>query len=85
MIDDDATPFRLAAQAFKELGFELVHRKSTGGTDGNHYNGAGIQCVALSVGQQHEHSVEECLAIQDFFDAACAQLKILEIAGNEAQ
>jgi len=82
-LDKRDKTYRIAKKAFDKLGFEVHPKKSTGGTDGNYYNGAGIHCAVLSVGQTDAHSVKETLKLQDLYDAAHAQLEIIAIAGGE--
>jgi tripeptide aminopeptidase len=72
-IDENAEPYRQAAQAIRSLGFEVSPRKSGGGTDGNHFNAKGIPCVALPTGMCDEHATTEHIAIDDLV-LACQTL-----------
>ena len=68
-IDPDAAPYREAAAAISSLGYDVVPRKSGGGTDGNLFNAKGIPCVALPTGMVDEHATSEHIAIEDMVTA----------------
>jgi tripeptide aminopeptidase len=82
-VSTEEKPYKLALQVFDKLGFTAIPERSTGGTDANHYNGAGLQCVGLSVGQTNPHALDEQIAINDVYDAARVQLEILLLAAGE--
>jgi tripeptide aminopeptidase len=69
-IDPSAKPYREAARALESLGIEVINRKSGGGTDGNVFNNAGIECVAMCTGMADEHANTEHIAIDDLITAA---------------
>jgi tripeptide aminopeptidase len=73
-----------AARAYTQLGIPLNNRPSTGGTDANNFNAAGIPAVALSTGMMAEHSPGEHIAIQDLFDATRAALCMVLNAADHA-
>jgi tripeptide aminopeptidase len=50
-------------------GFDVVPRKSGGGTDGNLFNAKGIPCVALSTGMVDEHATSEHIVLEDMLNA----------------
>ncbi|HEY79776.1 MAG TPA: M20/M25/M40 family metallo-hydrolase [Caldilineae bacterium] len=74
-LPDDAPIIQAVIQANRELGYEPVLREGGGGTDGNHYNAAGIQTVTISSGQQAVHTVKEYLPIDDFVGCGEVALK----------
>jgi tripeptide aminopeptidase len=57
-------------RAIESLGIEVIHRKSGGGTDGNNFNNAGIECVAMCTGMVDEHANTENISIEDLNTAA---------------
>ena len=69
-IERSAKPYREAVRAIESLGIEVIHRKSGGGTDGNVFNDAGIQCVAMCTGMVDEHATSEHISIEDLTTAA---------------
>jgi tripeptide aminopeptidase len=69
-IDPSARPYREAIRAIESLGIEVIHRKSGGGTDGNVFNAAGIECVAMCTGMVDEHATSENISIADLVTAA---------------
>lgn len=69
-IEPTAKPYREAARAIQSLEYEVVARKSGGGTDGNLFNARGIECVGLATGMVDEHATSEHIAIDDMV-AAC--------------
>ena len=81
-LPDDAPIIRAVIKATEELGYEPVLREGGGGTDGNHYNAAGIQTVTVSSGQAAVHTVDEHLPIDDF--VGCAEV-VLQTVMNIAQ
>ncbi|MEA3336072.1 MAG: M20/M25/M40 family metallo-hydrolase [Chloroflexota bacterium] len=56
---------QIVSQAARELGHEVMLSDSGGGTDGNIYNAAGIQCIVLSTGMKEVHTANEHIAIAD--------------------
>ena len=76
-IDPDAAPYREAAAAIRSLGYDVVPRKSGGGTDGNLFNAKGIPCVALPTGMVDEHATSEHIAIDDMVTACQVLTEIL--------
>jgi tripeptide aminopeptidase len=74
-LPDDAPIIQAVVKANKELGYEPVLREGGGGTDGNHYNAAGIQTVTVSSGQAAVHTVDEHLPIDDFIGCGEVALK----------
>ena len=74
-LPDDAPIIQAVIKVNKELGYEPVLREGGGGTDGNHYNAAGIQTVTVSSGQAAVHTVDEHLPIDDFVGCAEVALK----------
>lgn len=71
-----------AARAYSELGLRINNRPSTGGTDANNFNAAGIPAVALSTGMMAEHSLDEHIAVQDLFDATRAVMRMVANAAE---
>jgi tripeptide aminopeptidase len=81
-LPDDAPIIQAVVKANQELGYEPVLREGGGGTDGNHYNAAGIQTVTISSGQMDVHTVDEHIAIDDFVGCAEVALKtVTNLAG----
>jgi len=81
-LPDDAPIIQAVLEANRELGYEPVLREGGGGTDGNHYNAAGIQTVTISSGQMAVHTVNEHIAIDDLVGCAEVALKtVLNLAG----
>jgi len=73
-LPDDAPILQAVIKASRELGYEPVLRDGGGGTDGNHYNAAGIQTVTISSGQHNVHTVDEYLPIDEF--VGCAEIAL---------
>jgi len=74
-LPDDAPIIQAVVKANRELGYEPILRDGGGGTDGNHYNAAGIQTVTVSSGQAAVHTTNEYLPIDDLVGCAEVALK----------
>jgi tripeptide aminopeptidase len=80
-LDAGARPYALAMQAMSALGIEPVPERSTGATDANIFNAAGLQVLGLSVGECNAHALNEQIAVDDLVQAAQVQLAICALAG----
>lgn len=68
-ISETSTVVAVAKEACEKLGITCVIESAGGGTDGNVYNESGIQCLALATGYSKNHTFEEQLILEDFYQS----------------
>lgn len=74
------TTVKLAAAAAEKLGFPVTTGFTGGCSDANFLCGMGLPTVLLATGMDKIHTTEECLALDDLYNAARWVLRIIEKA-----
>lgn len=77
LIPEDSKAITVAKAAMDELGIELVVNGGGGGMDGNIFNQEGKSCIGVATGYFKNHSKEEYLHLEDFYQAAELVEKII--------
>lgn len=86
VIDSTHPVVRNAAEACKNLGLDMRLKGTGGGLDANILNSRGVACVALGLGNENPHCMEECMSIAELEKSVQYLLSILENAqklGND--
>ncbi len=71
-ISESSSIYRIAAEAGREAGLDMVSDISGGGSDANLFNVKGIESVILGTGMQAVHTVKEYIRFADLIN--CAKL-----------
>ncbi len=79
-LNRDAPIVKTLVEAIKSHGHKPNLKLGGGGTDANHYNGAGVQSVVASVAMTNIHTVNENLPIDNFL--ACAEVILHTIVNS---
>ena len=69
-VSNESKVVKLINQTVNNLEINLKTRASGGGCDANYFNKKGIECVNLGTGMKEIHTVNEYLALEEFYQAA---------------
>ncbi|MGH7909615.1 MAG: M20/M25/M40 family metallo-hydrolase [Thermodesulfobacteriota bacterium] len=78
-VSNESKVVKLINQAVKNLAINLKTRASGGGCDANYFNKKGIECVNLGTGMKEIHTVNEYLALEEFYQAANILLETIRL------
>lgn len=78
VIEENSPVVQIAAQAARDLNFEVKIQESGGGSDANFFNAYGIPTTVLGVGMTNAHTKQECILEQDLYNSARMALQIIQ-------
>ncbi|MDA3896646.1 MAG: M20/M25/M40 family metallo-hydrolase, partial [Desulfobacteraceae bacterium] len=81
-IPDDHPVVRLAQQAAKKLGRQVITKKTGGGSDANVFFGKGIVTGVIGTGMKDIHTVRESIRIDDMEKTVRLLLEIIDVHSN---
>ena len=76
-----AEAVRIAADAFEDLGTDPIHRSTASGSDAAVLNAAGIPCVNVADGTQHNHRPDERVSVESLETVLDVALGIVARSG----
>jgi tripeptide aminopeptidase len=77
-LSPDDQVVKIARKAAKDIGLQSLLRPSGGGSDANVFNKKGIPSVALAVGMEKVHTIEEYILIKELKNATEYILSIIK-------
>lgn len=77
-LSPDDLVVKIARKAAKDIGLQSLLRPSGGGSDANVFNKKGIPSVALAVGMEKVHTIEEYILIKELKNATEYILSIIK-------
>lgn len=81
-IPDDHPVVLLAQQAAKNLGRQVITKKTGGGSDANVFFGKGIVTGVIGTGMKDIHTVRESIRIDDMEETVRLLLEIIDVHSN---
>ncbi|MDX2437013.1 MAG: M20/M25/M40 family metallo-hydrolase [Acidobacteriota bacterium] len=81
-IPEDAWSVRIAKQALSTVGIDAEAVFMTGFTDASIYNNRGIEMAVVGIGAQNEHSIEECIEVDDMEKAVKMLVEIFRLVAT---
>ena len=84
-ISEDSWTVHIAEQALATVGIHAEAVFMTGFTDASIYNNHEIEMAVIGIGAQNEHSIDECIAVDDMEKAVKVLVEIFRLTASSSE